>query len=141
MFNMKFLIIIITLIIQTNLTFPDITENIMISTDVSPSINQMTIETQVMITTNKLIIDTPTQNEQVDDFDIIITIDGMVCAFCAQGISKSLEKKRAVKEVVVNLENRSISLKIKRFRSLSDEIITEVIEDAGYSIKKISRQN
>ena len=86
----------------------------MISTDLSPSINQMTIETQVMITTNKLIADTPTQNEQVDDFDIIITIDGMVCAFCAEYLNP-LEKKRAVKEVVVNL-NRSISLKIKRFR-------------------------
>ena len=42
-----------------------------------------------------------------------ITVNGMVCAFCAQGIEKRLSKMPATKAVFVDLKTKSLQWKPK----------------------------
>jgi mercuric ion binding protein len=71
---------------------------------------------------------------------INVGVNGMVCGFCAQGISKKFSSNPAVETVKVSLENKLVSLKIKDGKELSDETITSVLKDAGYSVSKIDRK-
>jgi len=41
---------------------------------------------------------------------IEMTVNGLVCAFCAQGIEKKLKKLSATSEVVVSLEHRLVAV-------------------------------
>jgi periplasmic mercuric ion binding protein len=39
---------------------------------------------------------------------IEMTVNGLVCGFCAQGIEKTLRKNAATEDVVVSLEHRLV---------------------------------
>jgi periplasmic mercuric ion binding protein len=71
---------------------------------------------------------------------INITVKGMVCSFCSQGITKKFTEQGAAKSVNVNLDNHLVSLELKDDQKLTDETITKVLTDAGYAIEKITRQ-
>lgn len=68
-----------------------------------------------------------------------VSVNGMVCAFCAQGIKKKFSDKAAVEKVDVNLDTKVVSLDFKKDQKLSDEEITQAIKDAGYTVVKIER--
>jgi hypothetical protein len=40
--------------------------------------------------------------------DVKVSVNGMVCGFCAQGITKKLNKTEAVEDVKVDLENKLV---------------------------------
>lgn len=75
-----------------------------------------------------------------DAKQVEVAVKGMVCSFCAQGIKKKFSAEDAVSEVNVSLEKHRVDLALKEGRSLSDEKITEVLKDAGYTVEKIERQ-
>ena len=66
-----------------------------------------------------------------------ITVNGMVCAFCAQGIEKSLSKIPEVKAVFVDLKNKVVIVEAREGLALSERSITQSITDAGYDVIKI----
>jgi copper chaperone CopZ len=68
-----------------------------------------------------------------------MTVNGLVCAFCAQGIEKKLKKFPATAEVIVNLENRLVAVSLKDGQSISDDDLCKALTDAGYTVKSISR--
>ena len=70
---------------------------------------------------------------------VTITVKGMVCSFCAQGIKKTFGKIADVKQVDVDLEKKLVTLDLKEGSTLSDEQIENTIEDAGYDVLKIER--
>ena len=72
--------------------------------------------------------------------EVNVSVNGMVCGFCAQGISKKFSKEPAVETVKVSLENKLVTLKIKDGKEISDETITTVLKDSGYSVSKIDRK-
>ena len=49
-------------------------------------------------------------------------------------------KEEAVESVKVSLENKLVTLKLKDNKNLSDEIITGLLKNAGYSVSKIDRK-
>ena len=61
----------------------------------------------------------------------------MVCAFCAQGLEKSFKSEKNIKDVFVNLENYFVAIESKDGKVIDDELITTIITEAGYDIKKI----
>jgi mercuric ion binding protein len=71
--------------------------------------------------------------------DLKVTVNGMVCSFCAQGIEKKLSSQAAVKSVDVNLENHLVKVALKDGQDLSDTTIAQILKDAGYSVSKIQR--
>ena len=70
---------------------------------------------------------------------IAITVSGMVCSFCAQGIKKTFNKNENVKTVTVDLERKLVTIETRDAGALSDQAITQIINDAGYDVVKIER--
>ncbi len=64
-------------------------------------------------------------------------VNGMVCAFCAQGIEKRLMKLPASKEVFVDLKKRVVAIEAKDGQTLDAKQIAAEIVDAGYDVTKI----
>jgi periplasmic mercuric ion binding protein len=70
---------------------------------------------------------------------IEMTVNGLVCAFCAQGIEKKLRKFPATAEVVVNLEHRLVAVSLKDGQDIPDADLRKALTEAGYTVKAISR--
>lgn len=65
------------------------------------------------------------------------SVNGMVCAFCAQGIEKRLLKLQATQHVFVDLKKRVVAVELKDGATLDlKQISTEIVE-AGYDVTKI----
>lgn len=65
-----------------------------------------------------------------------IGVNGMVCAFCAQGIEKTLSKLPEAQAVYVNLDQRIVAVEAKKGQKLSLDKIKAGIVDAGYDVTK-----
>ena len=65
------------------------------------------------------------------------TVNGMVCAFCAQGIEKRLSKMPASEAVFVDLKRKVVVVEAKAGQTLDQKAITAEIADAGYDVVKI----
>jgi copper chaperone CopZ len=70
---------------------------------------------------------------------IEMKVYGLVCAFCAQGIEKTLRKNAATEDVVVSLENKLVAIGTKDGADISDQELTRALTDAGYDVKGITR--
>ncbi len=62
------------------------------------------------------------------------TVNGMVCAFCAQGIEKRLLKMSATKEVFVDLKKRTVVVEVKEGQTMDSKAMAAEIVDAGYDV-------
>jgi mercuric ion binding protein len=65
------------------------------------------------------------------------TVNGMVCAFCAQGIEKRISKMPATKAVYVDLKQKTVVVEPKDGMTLDQKAIVEEVKDAGYDIVKV----
>ena len=65
------------------------------------------------------------------------TVNGMVCAFCAQGIEKRLSKMPATKAVFVDLKKKIVVVEARDGQTLDGKLITAEITDAGYDVTKL----
>lgn len=70
---------------------------------------------------------------------IEVTVKGMVCSFCAQGIEKNLLKNSSIEKVHVDLDKKLVHIVEKPKQSISDADVTKIITDAGYSVSSIKR--
>jgi copper chaperone CopZ len=65
-----------------------------------------------------------------------VTVNGMVCAFCAQGIEKTISKMPQTKSVYVNLDKKIVAVEPKDGQKLDMNKIKAGIVDAGYDVVK-----
>jgi len=70
---------------------------------------------------------------------IEMKVYGLVCAFCAQGIEKTLRKNPATEDVVVSLEHQLVAVATRAGQDIPDADLTKALTDAGYDVKGISR--
>jgi mercuric ion binding protein len=68
-----------------------------------------------------------------------VQVNGMVCAFCAQGIKKKFAENPNVESCEVDLDKKIVEVKIKKDKTVSDEEIKKIIKDAGYAAIKLER--
>ena len=61
-------------------------------------------------------------------------VNGMVCAFCAQGIEKKARALPQTQDVYVNLKQKIVAVEIKEGQSLSPDAVSALIKDAGYDV-------
>lgn len=66
-------------------------------------------------------------------------VNGLVCAFCANGITQAFKKKPEVAAVHVSLEDRLVAIGLKEGHDLSDAAVTESLKEAGYTVVSIER--
>jgi copper chaperone CopZ len=67
----------------------------------------------------------------------VFTVNGMVCAFCAQGIEKKLAAMPAVQSVHVNLEKKIVVVETKPGQTLDTTTVIADIKDAGYDVTHV----
>ena len=70
---------------------------------------------------------------------IELTVNGLVCGFCAQGIEKTLRRNAATDDVFVSLENRLVAVATKPDTDIADDVLRKALQDAGYDVKGIAR--
>ena len=90
----------------------------------------------LILTTHKKI---KSQNK-IENEVLSISVNGLVCDFCARSIEKLFSKKESVKSINVNLEEMLITINLKKGKILNDDIIKQVIRDSGYDIREINRE-
>ena len=70
---------------------------------------------------------------------IEMKVNGLVCAFCAQGIEKTFRKNPVVTDVVVSLEDRLVAVEVTPGKDIPDDELRKALTDTGYDVKEISR--
>jgi periplasmic mercuric ion binding protein len=64
-------------------------------------------------------------------------VNGMVCAFCAQGIEKKMRALSQTKDVYVNLKQRLVAVEVKDGQTLANDTVKDIIKKAGYDVTSI----
>ncbi len=72
---------------------------------------------------------------------IQIGLDGLVCAFCAQGVEKKMKAQAATDKVFVSLDKKIAVVSLKDGKDIPDATIKAEITDAGYVVKSIARSD
>lgn len=70
---------------------------------------------------------------------IEMDVNGLVCAFCAQGIQKTLKAFPAAEAVYVSLENRIVAVQLKDGSDIDDATLRKAMTDSGYTVVAIRR--
>jgi cation transport ATPase len=66
-----------------------------------------------------------------------LTVNGMVCAFCAQGIEKRLTALPATQAVYVNLGQKIVAVQSKPGQALDEATLRHEVTEAGYDVVKV----
>ena len=77
---------------------------------------------------------------KIEEQTVRVSVNGLVCDFCARSIEKLFSKKESVKSIDVNLENMIITINLKKGKKLNDDIVRQVIKDSGYDVTEINRE-
>jgi cation transport ATPase len=64
-------------------------------------------------------------------------VNGMVCAFCAQGIEKKAKALPQTEDVYVNLQQKIVAVQVKEGQHLATETIAALVKEAGYDVTQI----
>lgn len=70
---------------------------------------------------------------------VLVSVNGMVCGFCVQAITKKVQALNEVEKVNVDLDNKKVTIEIKEGQPLEDSKIKEAITSAGYTVVSIER--
>ena len=66
-----------------------------------------------------------------------LQVNGMVCAFCAQGIEKRLTSLPETGELYINLAQKVVAVQPKAGQSINIEKVKAEITEAGYDVVKV----
>ncbi|MBU6249736.1 MAG: heavy-metal-associated domain-containing protein [Cyanobacteria bacterium REEB417] len=67
----------------------------------------------------------------------LLKINGMVCAFCAQGIQKKLSAVPGISDISVDMATRTVRLRTGEGFRGNTETIRQAIKEAGYVLQSI----
>jgi len=66
-----------------------------------------------------------------------ISINGMVCSFCAQGIEKRLKAVPGTESVRIDLSKGMVEITARPGATLDATTLKKAIRDAGYDVRRI----
>lgn len=66
------------------------------------------------------------------EYEIVVEVIGLHCSMCERNSRRSLEKLDQVEKATVDLDQVLAYIKIKEGHSVSQEEITEAIENSGF---------
>lgn len=75
----------------------------------------------------------------VQSGDAHISVNGLVCDFCARALEKTFGKRDEVKGIDVNLETKIVTINFMQGQTLDDATLTQIITDSGYNVEGIHR--
>lgn len=65
-----------------------------------------------------------------------LQVNGMVCAFCAQGIEKRLTKMPETGDLYINLAQKVVAVQAKPGQAIDVEKVKAEVTEAGYDVVK-----
>ena len=65
-------------------------------------------------------------------------VNGLVCDFCARALEMTIGKKDEVKSINVDLKDKLITINFNENQRLENSVITQLINDAGYTVREIT---
>jgi copper chaperone CopZ len=80
---------------------------------------------------------TKTETAPMGVSGVIISVKGMVCSFCAQGIEKKLKAFKEVKSVEVDLDTKKVNVQFVAGQTVATEKLQETIKNSGYDVTDI----
>lgn len=66
-----------------------------------------------------------------------LQVNGMVCAFCAQGIEKRLTSMPETGEIYINLAQKIVAVQPKSGQSINVDKVKAEVTEAGYDVVKV----
>ncbi|MBS3958031.1 MAG: heavy-metal-associated domain-containing protein [Xanthomonadaceae bacterium] len=75
----------------------------------------------------------------LDARSLRVEVNGLVCAFCADGIRAAFARQPGVSEVFVSLEDRLVAIALEPGQDISDETTKKLLTDAGYTVVRVER--
>ena len=73
----------------------------------------------------------------VEDSRVEVTVKGMVCSFCAQGIEHNLRRLALTQAVSVDLKQHRVTISVKPGAVVDDQQIRKAIRDSGFDVREI----
>jgi copper chaperone CopZ len=70
---------------------------------------------------------------------VTVKVNGLVCDFCVQSLTKTFKNEKAVDGFHVDLNAKEIHMTFKPGLSLDDGRIRKLVTDAGYNVVGIAR--
>lgn len=70
---------------------------------------------------------------------LTVTIKGMVCSFCAQGLEKLFRAEKSVRDVKVSLEKKTVWIELAPEASIDEARVRIIVEDAGFDFVRLER--
>lgn len=70
---------------------------------------------------------------------LAVTINGMVCSFCAQGIERNLRTLPATQNVSVDLKHHRVIVTLRPGVTIDDASVRNSIRNAGFDVLEIRR--
>jgi mercuric ion binding protein len=75
----------------------------------------------------------------VVETDIILAeVDGMVCAFCACGIDRTIARLEGAKDTYIDLEKQVVAVEREADSGLGLETVKKAIIDSGFEVSSIA---
>ena len=68
-------------------------------------------------------------------------VNGLVCEFCARALEKTIGNQEEVKSINVDLKQKVVIVNLFDGKSLEEEKLISLINDAGYDVTEISYGN
>lgn len=68
-----------------------------------------------------------------------LTVNGLVCDFCAQALEKVFGKRKEVADISVNLNKGKITVFFHEGMTIDDQELSELILNSGYNLINIER--
>jgi periplasmic mercuric ion binding protein len=78
-----------------------------------------------------------TTAQAADGGTVKLSVNGMVCAFCAQGIEKRLEKMPQTGAMYINLARKIVAVEPKAGQTIDVDKVRAEITEAGYDVTKV----
>ncbi|MCU0754785.1 MAG: heavy-metal-associated domain-containing protein [Xanthomonadales bacterium] len=97
------------------------------------------MHTLLRTTLTALILSVSTMTGATEARQILVGVNGLVCAFCAHGIQRALQKENATAQVDVDLEAGRVTIELKPDGDISDDRLRQLLTDAGYTVTHIDR--
>ena len=82
----------------------------------------------------------PAKGAPLHGADAVVKVNGLVCDFCVQALTKTFRKRAEVRGFQVNLDAKELRVAFAPGRSLDDATIRKLVTDAGYNVVGISRK-
>ena len=71
--------------------------------------------------------------------DVHVSVNGLVCDFCARALEKTFGKRAEVKGIDVNLDTKIVTINFNDGQTLDDDTIRQIITDSGYNVEGVHR--